>query len=267
MKTKKSIREEIKKLELAGVTILYLELASKSERYLDALKSIDQTFQKALSERKPKSTISDYQGWYAQAHAVVRQIIPDHLDEFVKQFKHQRVRKEITYENYTIEDYLIRLSITRGGDPLFDTLEAFHFKFERQIEILKSANIMLDSQLSSIRGTLQAELFDDELSAARHLSEKGFLRAAGALAGVTLERHLSLVVEEHKVPIRKKNRTIADYNDGLKDFGTYDIPDWRFIQRLADIRNMCDHDKDREPRDDEIVELLDGVDKIIKTVS
>ena len=36
----------------------------------------------------------------------------------------------------------------------------------------------------------------------------------------------------------------------------YDIINWRFIQHLGDIRNFCDHKKQREPLKEEIEELI-----------
>ncbi|MCH7787417.1 MAG: hypothetical protein IIC22_07890, partial [Chloroflexi bacterium] len=56
------------------------------------------------------------------------------------------------------------------------------------------------------------------------------------------------------------------FYENLKSAGVVDIPDWRFIQRLGDLRNLCDHNKDREPTKDEINELIDGVEKITKTL-
>ena len=92
------------------------------------------------------------------------------------------------------------------------------------------------------------------------------MRAAGALAGVTLESHLSRISANHNLKISKKNPTIADFNDELKNNGIYDVPDWRFIQRLGDIRNLCVHAKERDPTKDEVDELIEGVQKVIKTL-
>jgi len=52
----------------------------------------------------------------------------------------------------------------------------------------------------------------------------------------------------------------------LKAAGVYDIPTWRKIQHLAELRNLCDHKKSREPTESEINELLAGVAAISKTV-
>ena len=74
-----------------------------------------------------------------------------------------------------------------------------------------------------------------------------------------LEGHLQRVTENHNIAIRKKNPTIADLNDPLKNARVYDNPTWRKIQLLADIRNLCSHKKSREPTDDEVVDLISGV--------
>lgn len=92
------------------------------------------------------------------------------------------------------------------------------------------------------------------------------MRAAGALAGVILERHLQRVAINHEIKISKKNPTISDLNDPLKVDGIYDIPTWRKIQLMADIRNLCSHQKDSEPNKEQVVELIEGVSTIIKSV-
>lgn len=53
------------------------------------------------------------------------------------------------------------------------------------------------TNLSDIQGVLQAEMFDDELSAAEDLLKKQHLRAAGALCGVIPERHFADVSKNH----------------------------------------------------------------------
>ena len=60
------------------------------------------------------------------------------------------------------------------------------------------------------------------------------------------------------------NPSIADFNDFLKQEGVNDIPVWRQIQSLADIRNLCDHAKDREPTVADLEDLTAGVDRTIK---
>jgi hypothetical protein len=66
----------------------------------------------------------------------------------------------------------------------------------------------------------------------------------------------------HSIKSRKKHPTIADMNDLLKSDTVIDIPTWRQIQRLGDIRNLCDHNRNREPSQNEVEELIAGVSKV-----
>jgi hypothetical protein len=115
------------------------------------------------------------------------------------------------------------------------------------------------------RGLSRRDLLDDELATARELLKAKHLRAAGIVAGVVLERHLKRLITNHGVTFRKVPQ-IASLNDALKAAEVYDVPQWRRIQHLADVRNLCGHDGEREPTKDEVNELISGVDKVTKTV-
>jgi uncharacterized protein (UPF0332 family) len=78
--------------------------------------------------------------------------------------------------------------------------------------------------------------------------------------------HLKQVCSNHKIAVKKSNPTINDFNQLLKDDGVIETPTWRFIQHLGDLRNLCDHKKQKELTKEEIEELIQGVDKISKTL-
>jgi hypothetical protein len=226
---------------------------------------------KELKELKKKTEGSfekNYQKWYTQSCAVIRQLIPDRMTEFENLYKGEGKRKEINSITYTIQDWLtgVRSSTQYTGEKYFDDFAIISMRFNTQLEILKSVQSRFSSSLFEIRQLLQADLFDSELDTARELSKKGFLRGAGVISGVVLEKHLSQVCANHKITIRKKNPTISEFNDLLKKNDTIDVPSWRFIQRLGDLRNLCGHNKDRDPTEDEVSELIEGVDKVIKTI-
>jgi hypothetical protein len=81
-----------------------------------------------------------------------------------------------------------------------------------------------------------------------------------------LEKHLSQVCADHNLPLTKRNPTISCFNDALKEGGVIELPQWRYIQHLADIRNLCDHGRSPEPTADQITDLLGGTNKITKSV-
>ncbi len=261
---KKEITIQIKNLYNDGVSILTAE-NTKQEANSKSKTPSRGTTESSNHELPIEIT---YQDWYTKALPVVKQVIPDRYDEFVEQYKIDR-RKEITFATYTISDYLIGLRVTRGYEKVevFNSYNAYFVKFQHQIAILGSALARIDTILSNIEGILQAEMFDDELSTAEELVKKGHYRAAGALAGVTLERHFGSLMRNRELKLSKKDPTISDYNDLFKKEEIYDVPTWRFIQRLGDLRNLAVHFKEREPTKDEITELINGTSKTIKTVS
>lgn len=199
---------------------------------------------------------------------MLAQLIPTRLDEFRALYTSDPKRKEVNNLTYTIQDWLLglRSGNDRSGNKHFDDLTIIAMKFSSQRRILAAADARFESALFDLRNIVRADLFDSELAAARELKKHGFIRAAGVIAGVVLEEHLSQACENHRIRVAKKNPTIGDYNDLLRDGGVYDIPVWRNIQRLADLRNLSGHKKEREPTDDEVGELIDGVDKTMKTI-
>lgn len=208
--------------------------------------------------------VTGYDIWYSEALLVIKQTIPDRLADFVKQYKDEK-RKEIDFLTYGISDYLLGLRTSRGGQAVANQSAAIP-KMQNQITILKSAQKRFDSQLFDIKEVIQADIYDSELHAAKDLAKKGFVRGAGAIAGVVLEKHLGHVCDLHSLTTRKKNPSISDFYQLLKENEIIDTPKWRFIQHLGDIRNLCDHSKDREPTKEEVLELVEGVEKVIKTV-
>ena len=136
----------------------------------------------------------------------------------------------------------------------------------QQLNIVKAAKETLDSALIDITAILQADLFDSEIDSARALAKSGFLRAAGAICGVVIEKHLNQVCNTRGIAITKKNPTIYDFNQKLKDENIISTPTWRLIQRLSDIRNICDHARATEPEKGEVEDLISGTDKVLKTV-
>lgn len=208
-----------------------------------------------------------YQRWYTVAVQLIKAIAPERAAEFVELYKADPRRKHTDWRNYAIEDYILGMvCLDWSGENSFEPDSVFSAKFQSQLMILESAVESMDSKLRDIRSALQFELFDDELAAASDLLKKGHLRAAGAVAGVVLEGHLGEVCNLHNVTFRKKNLTISEYNDALKDGSIIDVPMWRYIQRLGDIRNLSVHQKDRDPKKDEIEDLIIGTKKIIAEV-
>lgn len=201
-----------------------------------------------------------YQAWYSRAYKIVEALAPERLSEFVSYYLVDKNRNRLDLDSYTIQDY-IKNVICQG----FPCEYVAYMRTVNQFQVIESLIFRIDTILQDVTGHLFAEIQDSELLAAAQL-KKISKRPAGALAGVVLERHLQRVAVNHKITISKKNPTIADLNDPLKGAGLYDVPMWRKIQFLGDIRNLCSHQKDTEPTDEQVTELIDGVNAVIKNV-
>ncbi|MCD1642727.1 hypothetical protein [Aurantimonas coralicida] len=234
--------------------------------YMKSLEGDAENFKLYLS--KLPNFKHKYQEWYSKAQELIRQVLPNRLQDFVSYFEIPKGRKDITFQNYMIRDYLQGLQVTRGWDKevLVGGAAAIP-EFVQQLNMVKAAKGALDSALIDLKAVLQADLFDSEIETAVALAKAGYLRAAGAICGVVLEKHLLHICGTHKLTVHKKNPGISDLNQILRNGEVTTIPQWRFIQHLGDIRNICDHAKGREPTKDEIDDLVIGAQKTLKTIA
>jgi hypothetical protein len=253
--------DEGEKLKLA----LHIQVRGK-DAIAEALKLTAEQKKEAF-KNLPSFNVA-YEAWYSEAIVVVKQLLPDRLQDFKDHFEVPKNRKDITFASYRIQDALKGLRVTRGGGSevvVDDSAAISHF--EQQVAILRAVKKRFESSLFEIKQLVQADLFDSELDASRELLKNKFFRAAGAIAGVVLEKHLRQVCDDHNVKITKKNPGISDLNELLKAATIIDVPQWRHITLLGDYRNLCDHNKQKEPTVDQVTDLIDGTDKVLKTIA
>ena len=269
----KKFSEELDRLVLEGEFLsksIYYDCISEIDRktYLQKLsENFDDEDMKSIVLKIPTAFKESYQSWYSKAQAVVNQILPDRLADFMSYYEYPRARKDITHQNYMIRDYLQGLKVTRGYDnKVIVGPSSAISEFKQQLNIVKAAKDALDSRLMDLSGILQADLFDSEIEEAGALAKNGHLRAAGAICGVVIEKHLQHICGLHNIKISKKNPTINNLSQLLRSSNVIDLPQERFIQILADIRNICDHAKANEPTKEEISDLVKGTNKVLKTV-
>lgn len=202
--------------------------------------------------------VSGYQTWYTRSSSVIKQLIPHRYEDFK-----QLYNAIDGHCNVVLDPHIFFLGDkTAPNKPNYLIMRDLN----KQIEICKSAVNSLGDRLAKMKSILQADIFNSELDAAMHLHKNGYLRAAGSVAGVVLECHLQQVAINHGISIPEKYPTISVLNEPLKGHGVYDIPTWRNIQRLADIRNLCDHKKARDPTKEEVLDLIGGVKSIVENI-
>lgn len=219
----------------------------------------------AFQKNEVKQFHYDYQRWYTKALKAVATLAPDRHNEFRSYYEIDPKRKSFGYGTYVIQDFLKGVVPSRSSYPGFDDRNQTLTCFFNQITIFQSITERIDSVLADIEAELYADLQDSEIVIARQLA-KVSLRAAGALMGVVIEGHLQKVAMSHEVKITKKNPTISELNDPLKSAEVIDTPTWRKISFLADLRNLCSHKKDTEPKKEQVEELIQGAEWLTKNV-
>ncbi len=263
-KYEKDLAILIKKGDSLTLAMRYnCEPSKFKERAQEAFKH-DKKRLKDLFDKLPNFN-SEYQSWYSEAQVLIKQLLPNRLEDFIRLYEKPKGRKSIEFGNYVMEDFLQGLRVTYDGNIKVDMSAAIP-QFEQQLNIVKALEQRFKSTLFDIRQLVQADLFDSELDAARSLLNNKFNRAAGAMAGVVLESHLAQVAENHNLTTPKLHPTISDWNDLLKKADVIETEQWRKIQYLGDLRNLCDHKKSVDPSKENIEDLINGVEKVSKTI-
>jgi hypothetical protein len=261
---------DLERLETQGVLLDYAmvravnsdeEFKKQIKAQISDKKKFDE-FLKGIPDFK-----TEYESWYSESLALLRQLLPDRVINFVSLYEKPKGRKSIEYGNYVIQDFMQGLRVTQyDGSTKVDASAAVP-QFRQQRAILKAARSRFESSLFEIKQIVQADLFDSEIEAARELLKNKFVRAAGAIAGVVLEKHLHQVCADRKIVISKKYPGISDLNDLLKANSVIEVPQWRYISMLADLRNLCDHVKSKDPTSEQVGDLVDGTAKVLKTIA
>jgi hypothetical protein len=206
-----------------------------------------------------------YQRWDTQSLKIVQTLAPDKYDEFVNYFANNPNRKLL---EASIQDYVRGTGPGKDGyteELPFNPQERARLRFLNQLQVLDELSYRVETVLADVENHLFADLLEKELEAANALKDIN-LRAAGALAGVVLERHLQKVAESHSVTIPKPEATIRELNDPLKLSKAYDFSTWRKIQMLGDLRNLCSHQRNGNPTKAQVEDLIAGVGSVIKSV-
>ncbi len=140
---------------------------------------------------KPLGFKNNYEEWYSESLTLIKQLMPDRLDDFIKLYKNEK-RKEIDHATYTISDCLIGLTTSYRGEVKTNGKAAIP-KFQQQFNILAALRQRFKSSLFDIKQLVQADLLDSEIETAQELNKKGFKRASGVICGVIIEKHLAQV--------------------------------------------------------------------------
>lgn len=244
--------------DIYAAFIYHYCLESSSARYTK--EDIDEA-KKKLEKYKKFNFNEEYQKWYAKILSIIKIIIPERLEEFQRLYLPSSTRKDINLINYTIFDAIRGLYNRSNNVSANSALDLLSI----QIGILKSLKDVVENRLNEITNMLEFDVFEKEIDSARFLLKNKYLRSAGAICGVILEKHLLNMLSKVGEKPTKKNPALNDLNEDLYNKKIINSTQFKFILFLGDIRNKCDHNKTQDPTKEEVEDLINGTDKVIKT--
>ncbi|MGG5504256.1 DUF4145 domain-containing protein [Myroides odoratimimus] len=246
MSIKEDLKEEFSNLTTQFNTILGL---SKQEKY---------NFVELMMK---------YQNWYSLSIKTLNYFGKDRLNEFTGYYEPSPKRAvNFSDKEYTIKDFFSKTDpyVLKVGKN-FNRENSFRLSLINQYSILNSISERIDSILNDLESNLILEFHELEVKNSKELLKIN-VRASGVLCGVILENHLKKVCEDNNISFHKKNNTLSDYSELLKSNSIITNTTWKKILFLSDVRNLCSHKKNEEPTKEQVQELIDGTDWVIKNV-
>jgi hypothetical protein len=188
-----------------------------------------------------------YQRWYTTS----LHFIKEYLD---------KAREDEFIEFYPKIMYYLHPNWHSYSSNKDEFIDEFINKFDIQIGILSSIPDVIEVKEMNLRKLISADFVESELEEAEVLFNHKYIRGAGALAGVALEKHLKTICEINNVEYKFKD-TIDPLATKLYTNDHLDKSEFKKIQYLASIRNKCDHPD--EITREEVKELIEGAKKFI----
>ncbi|MBK5246343.1 MAG: hypothetical protein JJE49_03610 [Peptostreptococcaceae bacterium] len=240
--------------------------AEKIKEELNSLLEIGNTFHKKWTKGELVNRHQEYQNWYTLARKAIARFLPERLEEFKSYYEIDPNRKQLGYDTFVIQDFL--KGIVPAKYSHFDSKGQACTCLANQLAIFASMIVNVDSILFDLDSTIYYDYQENELEAAKNVLKIN-VRAAGALAGVVIEKHLKHLLSSHALEkeVKVKNPGINELVMPLKEAGVIDVPTFQKITYMASIRNICDHDKQSTPTKEQVLDLLTQTNWLIKTVS
>jgi len=213
----------------------------------------------------PRDVNERYQVWYTQTLRLVERVLPERRREFEGYYRSDQESRD---RSATISAILGSLSSPRATGEKRGALAGLFDPGLEQGTFLRLLGMQLAILASAVPTLLPEERRPDrELQAARLLLSKGHRRAAGAVAGLVLESHLSKVAQRNGLALPESgSSSLRRLNRSLRKAGVCGSARSRRIERLAELSDACFRRK-RKVSAKLVAELLSGVEETLLHVS
>lgn len=225
------------------------------KQQVDALiKKSDEITQLAMRLQKDQSIrqelLSAYQEWYRTSRELLRRNSFSGLPEFDQAYGGPGDNFDFYINHYD--------GSTGVYDPKYN--QHFEIPFRNQVALLGSLPSEIESRSHSLLSHLSSEISMDELEQARTLLSNGFVRGAGAIARVALERHIKTIytTTTGKSAIPKFDQCIIE----LTKSGVFEERQRKQLAAVYSIGSDCAH-AGKAVKANEVDQLIKQVKTIV----
>ncbi|WMW23976.1 hypothetical protein RE474_07655 [Methanolobus sediminis] len=199
-----------------------------------------------------RQILRKYEIWYE----ICRRIVLDYIG------REETGKYEAFSKEYVLIKNLILLGSKDRNQKDFLT-NAFIASFDTQINILCTIEPIIELTQNNYKKVISADLLYSEIDGAELLYNNDFIRPAGIIAGIVLERYLKTLCEFNEIELTSKDTLypMAQKLRASEKVPDFDLVMLKSIEHLGSLRNKCAHPRE-EPKKQEVRELIDKTKKI-----
>jgi len=172
----------------------------------------------------------DYQKWYSSSRHLVNDYMPERIAEFE--------------EFYTRIIHGLKLESGWGIHDKSEYINSWSNDFLNQLGILLSVQLVAEIKEKSLRRILASDIANSEIEESELLFKNKRYRAAGAVAGVALERYLKTLCEINDVEYKTRGISSLAHSVHTERPSKLDDTVLKQMIYLAGIRDDCVHPND-----------------------
>jgi len=180
------------------------------------------------------SLIIDYQKWFSSSHYLINEYLPERAETFKTLYK-ESIAKKLTLSNS---------NLGTGPSARSNYIYSWKNSFSTQRGILLGIPLLAEIKEKSLRKILTIDIVNSEIDEAELLYDNKHYRAAGAVAGVALERYLKTSCEINGIEYSKNGISSLAQLLYLQKPPVIDSTILNHMNFLGRIRDDCDHAND-----------------------
>ena len=242
-----------------------------AEKATEIIKEYDKIYPIYMTREDSKKFIEKYLSWFFPVSNSIKFLFPEKFDEFNNCYYNYLKTNNRTPDNYKISNYINNDKIDINTNfKYYDEnirIKIVYNNFNHQRLIVKAIIDNFDSVSFNYEKETYMTFQEENIDSVQELFDNNFLRAAGALCGVIIEKHLKTkLLPFDKNAFTSKNLTLEPLNQACKKNNIYTTTEFKKIIHLTDLRNLCDHKNTKDPTKDQVQELIDGTKWIIYNI-